>query len=240
MPWHSSFGLFISDEPVRKTVRRSSPFANDKVPTRKRPGTMIHCESTNETALARLAEFDPTVLAYFGQPLCLDLTVRGKPARYTPDFAVIFDEHVEIHEVKSDKHAGEEDVLALAMAAAEAIEAAGGRFSLTTRSMLLVEPRYRNIGQALRRLHDHVDDGLRIILLDRAHALPGATVSEVAKAALPHSASPENVLTLIARGDLRVDLAEPVGLGARVWAPEHFQGEHRVLPFRSPGWGPCA
>ena len=239
MPWHPSFRLFIHDEPVRKTVRRSSCWANDKVPTRKHPGKMIHCESTNETAFARVAEFDPTVLAYFGQPLRLDLKVLGRPARYTLDFAVVFEEHVEIHEVKSDRDAEDEEVLARSMAASEAIEAAGGYFSLTTRSMLLTEPRYRNVGRALRRLHDHIDEGTRSILLDRVRTFPGATALEIAKAASPHCASPENVLTLIARGDLRVNLLEEVNRNARVWAPEHFEGQHRVLPFRSVRSNPC-
>lgn len=226
-------GLKISPTPLRRVINRGSVRVNGRFASRlMRKG--IVWESQNEAAFLLRAELDPGVSAIYAQPVRLDLMLGARPRTYVPDFAVVYDDRTEIHEVKPDDEASSPEIVELARAAAHHVRLHGGVYSLALASELRAEPVFRNLKDLWRNLHTYVPNHTCTAMLDCAQSCGPAPVARLAELASQWGGSKERVLAMVAQRHLRLDLNCPVNGDSLVWAPTDFRLPTRLLPLRIP------
>jgi len=172
--------------------------------------------------------------AFYAQALTIEVCVNGRHRSHTPDGVAIRNGRVEVHEVKPDTDAATDKVRALAAAASRHVQLRGGTYGLVLESVLKAAPVYLNLQDVLRRLHRRMPDALALVLVAEAQDGGPMSVAALAHAAERRGAAPEDVLALVARGRLRMDLTRPVAASASVWAPEAFPEPRPILPLLTP------
>ncbi len=190
-------------------------------------------EAQNEEAFLLRAEHDPGVSAVYAQPIKLDISVAGR-RYYVPDFAVVYDGHIEIHEVKPDDKIDDEEVVEIIKAATRYVSLRGGVFSTALESELKAEPVFGNLRDLSRNLHTRVPVETCTAVLDRAQSAGPTTVAELAEAVRLWDATTKRVLAMVAQRHLRMDLNRPVNRDSIIWTPESFPYPTRLLPLRVP------
>lgn len=230
MPTFPGVDLDVSATPLRRIntrgrVRPTGRFASSKM------GRCLPWESSNELAWLQRAELDPEITAFYAQALVIELNVGGRLQSHTPDGVAVRRGRVEVHEVKPDADAATDAVRALAAAAARHVRLRGATYGLSLESALKAAPVHANMQHVLRRLHRRVPDALALTLVAEAQDGGPTSVAALARAAGRRGAKPEDVLALVARGRLRMDLGRAVTGDALVWAPDAFPNPVPILPF---------
>lgn len=224
------FDLEVSETPLRRINTRGRVRPTGRFASRKM-GCCLPWESSNELAWFQRAELDPEVSAFYAQPLSIDVTIGGRRRSYIPDGVAVRRGCVEVHEVKPDADAATDDIRALALAAGRHIALRGGTYGFALESALKALPVYSNMRDVLRRLHRRVPDPVARRLIARAQDAGVLTVSELVEAKGPQGGTPEDVLALVARGRLRLDLRRPFSAEAKVWALDAFPAFEPLLPL---------
>lgn len=229
MPLFPGFGLHVSATPLRRINTRGRARPTGRFASRK----MDRClpwESSNELAWLQRAELDPEVTAFYAQPLMVEVSVDGRRRSHFPDGVAVRGGRVEVHEVKPDTDAATSEVRDLATAVARHLRLQGATYGLALESVLKATPHHANMQDVLRRLHRRVPDAVALALIAEAQDRGPTPAGALAQAAKRHGAAFEDVLGLVARGRLRMDLARPIEADASVWAPEAFPYPSSVLP----------
>lgn len=233
MPTYPGVGFEISDRPVRRVVTRGSSRTNGRFASAKM-GRTIDWESLNEYAFLVRAELDPCVSAIFAQPVKMLLrTDEGERAHF-PDFAVVFECRLELHEVKADDEADAPDFRRVAEVAARHAATRGALYSVARESALKRAPEFGNLKTILRRLHDRVGAPTRLAVLDQLRRDGPLTLAELARRTALWGGTVERALALAARGAIRLRVSERVTSSSLAWAPESFPDAARILPLNVP------
>lgn len=222
--------LDVSAVPLRRINTRGHVRPTGRFASRKM-GRCLPWESSNELAWLQRAELDPGVTAFYAQARVIEVDVGGRRRSHIPDGVAVRYGRVEVHEVKPDADAAVDEVRALAAAAARHLAARGAAYGFALASSLKAVPVYANMQDVLRRLHRRVPDALARCLVAEAQDAGPLPVTDLARAAGHLGAAIEDVLAMVARGRLRMDLARPVAVEASVWAPETFPDPAPILPL---------
>jgi len=227
--------LDVSATPLRRinTRGRARPtgrFASHKM------GRCLPWESSAELAWLQRAELDPGVSAFYAQGLAIEVSVGGRHRSYIPNGVAVRRGRVEVHEVRPDADAATDEVHALAIASARHIELRGAIYGFALENSLRALPVYANMQDVLRRLHRRVPDALAFRLAAEAQDAGPLSVAALTRAAERQGGAPEDVLALVARGRLRMDLERPVTAEALVWVPETCPDSVPILPFPTAPW----
>lgn len=136
---------------ARKVVTRSRARATGKYPSWKM-GRMIQWESVNELNAYRLLDADPTVTAYYEQPLIIRFTHHGEVHHHYPDTLVQWapDMVQELWEVKPAANAAQHEYIARTKLLERALPQLGFRYKLVVAEELAREPRLSNVLSVLR------------------------------------------------------------------------------------------
>ncbi len=200
----------VSSVPLRRVVRRGGVRANVKFCSRKMRNRMIPTESSNEHAFLVRAELDPSVTHIYAQAVVVTWRDDSGPRRHFPDFVVVRDGRVEVHEVKPDSETESEDVKsALAYATGYFFER-GATYGLTLESALKAKPTFDHIKEALHRLHDWIDEALARAVVAFVQDHGPTSIAVVVAALAAKGCTLEAVLTLVAHNRLHVDYRYPL------------------------------
>jgi hypothetical protein len=197
-------------------------------------GRTIPWESQNEEAFLLRAELSPEVSAIYAQPMKLSLVTDSGERFHFPDFAVVIDNKLEIHEVKPDEEAAKKEVRDLHELAARYIAVNGAIYSVALASVLKADPVYTNLKALVRRLHDCVPEPLRLAVRDELHKRGPLPLVELAERTAYWGGTVERAIALIARGALRIEMTESVKPTSIAWLPEQFPNPWRLLPLNVP------
>jgi len=233
MPTFPGVDLDVSATPLRRINTRGRVRPTGRFASRKM-GRYLPWESSNELGWLQRAELDPEVTAFYAQALVLEVSVDGRLRSHVPDGVAVRRGRVEVHEVKPDTDAATNEVRDLAAAVAHHIRLRGATYGIALESALKAAPVHVNMQDVLRRLHRRVPDMLARVLVAEAQDGEPMPAAALARAAGRHGARFEDVLALVARGRLRMDLARPVTTDAPVWAPEAFPNPVPILPLPTP------
>lgn len=221
--------LDVSATPLRRVNTRGRARPTGRFASRKM-GRCLPWESSNELAWLQRAELDPDVTAFYAQALAIELSVDGRHRSHIPDGVAVRCGCVEVHEVKPDADAADDDLRALAIAAARHLAPLGATYGFALASSLKALPVYANMQDVLRRLHRRVPDALTRCFIAKAQDAGRVSVAALARAARSLGGTSEDVLATVAHGHLSVDLAHAVDAEALVWAPEAFPNPAPILP----------
>lgn len=204
--------------PVRKVVTRSGKGFRGKFPSRKM-GCVLQWESLHERDALLICEYTPGIKAYEHQPSEeIFYDEAGKAQRYFPDLKVTFESgDVVWVEVKPSEKLEDPKTARKYALVAQYFSQQQRRFEIWTEREIRREPRFSTIKEIHRsrsrfgvdltsvaRLRDSTRQQHR--LRDADEALGGRA----------------NVLRLIALGELRVDVTEPLN-------------DHALVSLVSPG-----
>ena len=194
----------------------------------------IPWESSNEKAFLIRAELDPTVSRIYAQATRLAVPTDDGIWTHVPDFVVVTDRGVEVHEVKPDADADDARMRARFGAAARRVRLSGAVYSVACERVLKAQPVFGAAVALHRYLHDHVPSTLVYIATDKAQGAAGRSAGWLALETARWGGSLQAVYALVAQGALRMDLAAPLGLDAQVWVPDAYPGEPRLIPMDIP------
>lgn len=200
----------ISSVPLRRVVKRGGVRANVKFCSRKMQNRMIPTESSNEHAFLIRAELDPTVTHVYAQAVIVTWRDNTGLRRHFPDFVVVRNGRVEVHEVKPDYKAGKEDVKSVAAYAKSYFLDRGATYGLTVESALKAKPVFAHVQEALHRLHDWIDEALARAVVAFVQDHGPTSVAAVVAALAAKRCTLESVLTLVAHNRLHVDYRYPL------------------------------
>ncbi len=170
------------------------------------------------------------------QGFSIQLSVDSRDRSYIPDGIAVRHGRAEVHEVKPDADAATDEVRALTIAAACHLTLRGATYGFALASSLKAVPVYANMQDVLRRLHRRVPDALARRFVAEAQDAGPLPVAVLARMVTHLGGAPEDILALVARGRLRMDLERSVTIKAPVWAPEAFPNPAPILlPPIAPG-----
>lgn len=202
---------------MRKVVSRSRARMTGKVPSRKL-GRMVQWESRLERMAIFVAETDPTIKLYQEQPCELRYrSVDGAVRRHIPDFLIERATACEIWEIKSDREAESEEVIARTQLLAAPLAHRGFRYCLVPESDLA------RIAKTCETLARYAAEKAPIELVDTLREswsddMPRSWA--VAEALLPDNQARRVIARLVLDGVLRVDLDQPIEPETQLrWAP---------------------
>jgi hypothetical protein len=228
--------LDISPVPLRKVVKRGGTRANWKFCSRKMARTMIPTESSNEHAFLIRAELDPTITHVFAQAIEIRWRDNTGPRRHFPDFIVVRNARVEVHEVKPDDEAGTEEVKTTAAFARGYFFDRGATYGLALESKLKAEPTFGHAGQALYRLHDWLDERLARNVIAYVQDNGPVTIGSLVAALASKGCTPETALIMVAHNRLHVDYGHPLDDATVLHAGRGAWNEHSpLLPLPASG-----
>ncbi len=202
--------LDISPVPLRKVVKRGGVRANVNFCSRKMSKTMLPTESSNELAFLIRAELDPTVTYVFAQAIKICWRDDTGPRWHFPDFIVVRDGRVEIHEVKPDDKADTAEVKTTAAFVTSYCPNRGASYGLALESSLKAEPTFRHTGDVIYRLHDWLDERLASTIVAFIQDNGPVTMDALVAALAPKGCKRETALVLVARNRLHVDYRRPI------------------------------
>jgi hypothetical protein len=182
------------------------------------PTGAVDYESALERDFVLLTRFDDPAVRICSQPITLHFEYEGRQRRYTPDYLVEGGGRFELVEIKY-----EADLQRLAAQLQPGFDAArgwaaqsGGTFRVATDRTIRV-PRLLNARRLLPLRGVPVDPELARAITAAAQQIDTPTFGRLVDAI---SADRTQVLAtvwrLIARGELMVDLSEPIGLATAV------------------------
>lgn len=145
---------------VRKVISRSNPRVTGKFASMKMRST-IYWESQIERDAIALLEINPTVLAYYEQPLTLEYRHNGEIHRYTPDFLVEHTGRNRILEVKPDHKLQSPENRERFVLIAQEFLVHGYEFAVFLESEIRTQPQLANAKLLLRYRCIRVPDLLR-------------------------------------------------------------------------------
>lgn len=163
-------------------------------------------ESVEESRLLLALDFAGDLVDVVSQPLRLRFTTAGKSREHTPDFLAVTRSGTWLVDVRPEPLIGDEDRESFA-AAAEVAVACGWRYAVAARWREHVLPALDALSSQRRPLADPL--GLRPGLL-AAVSRPGARFGEVAAASGCEPVARAQLLHLIWRRQVGVDLAGPL------------------------------
>lgn len=226
-------GFDISPTPLRRVVTRGSVRVNGWFASRKMQAC-IPWESSNEKAFLIRAELDTTVRRIYAQAVRLAVSTDEGIWNHVPDFVVVTDRGIEVHEVKTDAEADDARMRTRLAFAARRVRLHGALYSVDRESALKAQPVYGVVLALHRRLHDRVPQDLTDLAIGAAQDAGCLTAERLATVTARRGGSLEAVYALVAQGVLRMDLSAPFGPGARVWPPGSFPCEPRMIPLDVP------
>jgi len=119
-------------QPKRQVVKRANIKRVGYFPSVKM-GKTIAFESLLEEKQIFMLEYDPTVTAFYEQPLKIDYFNNGRRKSYYPDFAVVYsDKPIEIIEVKPSKKLSDPKLLSKFEAGSYFCQANDYQFKIVT------------------------------------------------------------------------------------------------------------
>jgi hypothetical protein len=195
---------------------------------------MLPTESSNELAFVLRAELDPTVGRIYAQAVRIEWCDGDRMRHHVPDFVVIRDGRVEVHEVKPDAEAATEEVAAVTAQAARWFGDRGATYCLALESTLKAQPTYRNAEEVAYRLHDYVAAPLARAVVAFVQDAGRATIGEVVRALGTEGCTYERVLTLVARGAVHLDYSRPLDAEAVLSADAVPPSGAILLPQNAP------
>jgi hypothetical protein len=228
MPTFPGVDLVVSETPLRRINTRGRIRPNGRFASRKM-GRCLPWESSNELAWLQRAELDPEVTAFYAQALVLEVNMGGRPRSHVPDGVAIRRGHVEVHEIKPDEVASADEARDLAIAAARHARLCGAAYGFSLESTVKAAPVHANMQDVLRRLHRRVSDALARALVAEAQDSGPMPAAALADSAVRYGGRFEDVLALVARGRLRMDLSRSVTADTPVWALEAFPDPTPIL-----------
>lgn len=231
-------GIPISDEPVRRVHTRGRR-RNTSLVYSTHPLGMRVSESSLETFFLQVAQLDPTVRCVRAQPCWLRVVEDGRLRRRAPDFAVLFDSHAELHEVKNDQECWLPEVRSELLSICHEVERhPTWRYSVTLASELKSEPLMSNTALLWRYLRP-IDElqseaRLKVAELIGGGPAPGRELAEhLHRAAICSSASDGwfILLSLIAAGIVDFDVRQQLTSETLLWNKYSGPPRERTLPF---------
>jgi hypothetical protein len=180
-------------------------------------GATFH-ESALERDFVTLTSFLTPAGVIQSQPVTIVFEDQGLRRRYTPDFLVTYSGGTDLVEVKyASALEANWDRLAPAFSAAKQwANARNGRFRVVTEAEIrcgVLENAKRLL--PLRALP--LDPKMAMLALTRAHTLKGATFRTLVEALPDRTLALATLWRLIARGELRTDLSNPITLNSELY-----------------------
>lgn len=193
----------------RRVVRRTTHRVVGRFPSLK-AGRIIHWESQLERDMARLLEFDPSVVRYAEQPESLEYVEHGKKRSYTPDFLIEARTGQMILEIKPyDQATTEPWKSRLALFEQLYCDRSMPYFVMTEREIQR-EPRLSNVTMLLRYQRQPIPVRERDTVLDALEGGP-MTLGSLRRHLREAGIDETYAYTLATHGLLTVDLDAPIG-----------------------------
>jgi len=133
----------------RKIVRRSGSRPTGKYPSWKM-GRMMQWESHNELNAFRLLDADPTVKAFFEQPVRIRYALGGEEHFHIPDILVVREQGKFIWEVKPQRYSDTPDVQDRTAFLTQTLPNHGYQYQVVLAEDLAKKSRIEAVCQALR------------------------------------------------------------------------------------------
>jgi len=224
--------LVISRTPIRRVITRRSRRMNGRFASKKM-GRGLVWESSNEFAFLTLAELDLDVTEIYAQPIQLTLDTPSGQRRHIPDFAIIRNGLLELHEVKPDEDANDPGILELARSATQFVAAHGAVYGLALAATLKAEPRLRRAQAVMRRLHDSVPDVVRMATISSLQDDGPCSIQSLLEKTTRWNLRLEQVMTLIAHNAVFHDYGEDLTRHSIVAAERPPGHKQHLLPHPS-------
>lgn len=232
--------LTISETPLRRVITRGSARVNGFFASLK-SSTALVWESHNEFNLLRILEIDPAVQALRVQAVCMKVLMHGEVRLHYPDIAALTPGGWELYEVKSDRDLDNREVFELAAAAA-AVEVHGTAksetypeprpvtYTLVFEHSLKEEPLATSVRTVALQLYRKVSKECEIRTVDLLCRLGSSLpLAELVDRSAPFGATNEKILSMVARGVLRVDLRTRLSPESLVWTPDQYPFGPRII-----------
>lgn len=134
---------------ARNIISRANHHPTGKYPSVKMR-KMLAWESPHERNAFRILDTDPTVIAFYPQPLVIHYVLDGETHWHTPDILVITHETQQLWEVKTARFAIEPDTLRRTRFLEQALPNEGYKYQVAIGEELGAEPRLSNVRTLLR------------------------------------------------------------------------------------------
>ena len=208
--------MFPEIRNARKKQMRSR--SRETIRTRSRSmktGRILLNESDTESVFGHTMEVDPFVTDYATQSVVIEYRFNGKDRYSTVDFAVARKgrEKVLLREIKGGTYWKNPEDVRRYLAIRKSAERQGYHYAIVTNKWIYSEPRHSNVKLLYR--HRRIELGTDIIehIKDNVRRSCGTSLGRLISQTM---ASREEVLSLIARGELLANIHAPLALDTKV------------------------
>jgi hypothetical protein len=195
---------------VRKITNKGGKKIIGKFPSLKM-GRLVWWESQLERDYIYFLEFDPAVIAYEEQPLCIFYYLNDKERHYTPDFLIKRADKCLIVEVKREEEAQKEENQRLFSIARAICARDNYEFVVVTDRMIRAKPRLDNIKLLTRYQRVAINDPYyQIVCHELFTKSSEISLSEIMQFFASRNIDKQVVFALLYWGVLAIDLMQSI------------------------------